>query len=236
MAGRRPSSSSNGDTGECAVRTPGWPTELVDGAISVRPLRRRDAGAWSEIRARNVEWLTPWESTLPYTVGDGGAAGPAAYRAMVGALRRQARAGTALPFAVDYAQPVGPTERPSGGGRFVGQVTVSTIIRGSLQSASVGYWVDQRVAGRGIIPVAVALVVDHCFHEVGLHRIELNVRPENMRSRRVAEKLGFRDEGLRSKYLHIDRAWRDHVCYALTVEDVPRGVLRGYRASQTAQQ
>jgi ribosomal-protein-alanine N-acetyltransferase len=143
---------------------------------------------------------------------------------MVHALRRQARAGSALPFAVELDR------------RFVGQVTVSTIIRGSLQSASVGYWIDERFAGRGIIPVAVALVVDHCFHDVGLHRIELNVRPENTRSRRVAEKLGFRDEGVRSQYLHIDRAWRDHVCYAMTVEDVPRGVLRAYLASQTAQQ
>jgi len=69
-----------------------------------------------------------------------------------------------------------------------------------------------------------------------LHRVELNIRPENTRSRRVAEKLGFRDEGLRLRYLHIDRGWRDHLCYALTVEEVPRGVLRGYRASQAAQQ
>jgi ribosomal-protein-alanine N-acetyltransferase len=176
------------------------------------------------LRARNIQWLAPWESTLPYTVGDGGAAGPAAYRLMVRTLRRQAKRGTALPFAVDYDD------------RFVGQVTVSTIIRGSLQSASIGYWVDQTLAGRGIIPTAVALVVDHCFAEVGLHRVELNVRPENARSRRVAEKLGFHDEGLRSRYLHIDRAWRDHVCYALTVEDVPWGVLRAYRESQTAQQ
>jgi ribosomal-protein-alanine N-acetyltransferase len=204
--------------------TPGWPAELTDGGVRVRPLRRGDARVWAEVRSSNVEWLAPWESTLPYTLGDSGAAGPAAYRAMVSALRRQAKAGSALPFAVDLE------------GQFVGQVTVSTIIRGSLQSASVGYWVDQRFAGRGIIPVAVALVVDHCFHEVGLHRIELNVRPENTRSRRVAEKLGFRDEGVRTKYLHIDRSWRDHVCYALTVEDVPRGVLRAYLASQTAQQ
>jgi ribosomal-protein-alanine N-acetyltransferase len=206
------------------VSSPGWPADLSDGSVRVRPLRRRDARAWSEVRTRNMEWLAPWESTLPYTLGDGGAIGPAAYRAMVSQLRRQARHGMALPFAVEYA------------GRFVGQVTVSTIIRGSLQSASIGYWVDQRVAGQGIIPTAVALVVDHCFRDVGLHRVELNVRPENQRSRRVAEKLGFRDEGLRSKYLHIDRGWRDHVCYALTVDDVPGGVLRGYRAAQKAQQ
>ena len=217
------------------MRTPGWPAELAHGRVRVRPVRGRDARAWADLRARNIQWLAPWESTLPYTVGDGGAAGPAAYRLMVRTLRRQARAGTALPFAVDYCDTVGPSGRPSGG-RFAGQVTVSTIIRGSLQSASIGYWVDQTLAGRGIIPTAVALVVDHCFADVGLHRVELNVRPENARSRRVAEKLGFRDEGLRSRYLHIDRAWRDHVCYALTVEDVPWGVLRAYRESQTAQQ
>jgi ribosomal-protein-alanine N-acetyltransferase len=196
------------------------PAELTDGAITVRPLRRRDAQAWSEVRGRNMTWLSPWESTLPYTLGDAGAIGTAAYRSMVRTLRRQARAGLALPFAVDHDR------------RFVGQVTVSTIIRGSLQSASIGYWIDQAWAGRGIIPTAVALVVDHCFVEVGLHRVELNIRPENTRSRRVAEKLGFRDEGLRTRYLHIDRGWRDHVCYALTIEDVPRGVLRRYRESQ----
>jgi ribosomal-protein-alanine N-acetyltransferase len=129
-----------------------------------------------------------------------------------------------LPFALEHD------------GRFVGQVTVSAIVRASLQSASVGYWLDQAVAGRGVTPTAVALVVDHCFGPVGLHRIELNVRPENVRSRRVAEKLGFREEGMRLRYLHIDRAWRDHVCYALTIEDVPGGVLRRYRRQVTQRQ
>jgi ribosomal-protein-alanine N-acetyltransferase len=188
-------------------------------------MRRRDGRAWCEVRRRNLDWLTPWESTLPHVpLSAPGPASLTTYYGMVRTFRRQARQGVTLPFALDYD------------GRFVGQVTVSSIIRGSLQSGSVGYWLDQAVAGRGVAPTAVALVVDHCFGPVGLHRIELNARPENVRSRRVAEKLGFREEGVRLRYLHIDRAWRDHFCYALTVEDVPGGVLRRYRQHVAGQQ
>ena len=71
----------------------------------------------------------------------------------------------------------------------------------------------------------MALVVDHCFGRLGLHRIEVNIRPENAASLRVVEKLGFRDEGLRPRYLHIDGAWRDHLSFALTTEEVPDGLL-----------
>jgi ribosomal-protein-alanine N-acetyltransferase len=196
----------------------GWPADLVDGPVRLRPLRRTDARAWCEVRNRNVDWLMPWESTLPHAPNAAiGRANLPTYRGMLRTLRRQARSGSTLPFALVYD------------GQLAGQVTVSAIMRGSLHSASVGYWLDQQIAGRGVGPVAVAMVIDHCFGPVGLHRIELNVRPENVRSRRVAEKLGFREEGIRLRYLHIDRAWRDHICYALTVEDVPGGVLRRYR-------
>jgi ribosomal-protein-alanine N-acetyltransferase len=188
-------------------------------------MRRSDSRAWCEVRNRNVEWLLPWESTLPHAPLAGlGPATLATYRGMLRSFRRQARAGVTLPFTLEYD------------GRFAGQVTISAIIRGSLHSGSVGYWLDQALAGRGVTPTAVALAVDHCFGPVGLHRIELNVRPENVRSIRVAEKLGFRKEGMRLRYLHIDRAWRDHLCYALTVEDVPGGVLRRYRRQVAEQQ
>ena len=70
--------------------------------------------------------------------------------------------------------------------------------------AHIGYWVDREVAGRGIIPTAVALACDHCWFGLGLHRVEINIRPENVASCRVVEKLGFRVEGLRPRYLHID--------------------------------
>ena len=76
--------------------------------------------------------------------------------------------------------------------------------------ASVGYWLDQDYAGRGVMPRAVAMVIDHCFFTAGLHRIEIAIRPENSNSLRVVEKLEIREIGYAPKYLHIDGAWRDH--------------------------
>ena len=80
-------------------------------------------------------------------------------------------------------------------GRFAGQVTVNNIVRGSAQFASIGYWLDRSFAGRGVMPLAVALVIDHCFTTAGLHRIEIAIRPENSNSLRVVEKLGLAEYG-----------------------------------------
>jgi [ribosomal protein S5]-alanine N-acetyltransferase len=144
------------------------------------------------------------------------------FRGMVVRLRREARAGTCLPFVVTYED------------QLVGQLTVGGIAWGSFRSAHVGYWIDSAVAGRGIMPTALALAVDHCFRTVGLHRIEINIRPENSASLRVVEKLGFRDEGLRRSFLHIDGAWRDHRSFALTADELPAGGLVGrWRAIQS---
>ena len=90
----------------------------------------------------------------------------------------------------------------------------------AFSSAYAGYWVDYRVAGRGVIPTALALAVDHAFGPGGLHRIEVNIRPENKPSRRVVEKLGFREEAYHQRYMHIDGSWRDHLGYALTSEEI----------------
>lgn len=193
--------------------TQGWPARLQEGSIGLRPLRLRDAAAWREVRTRNARWLRPWEATVPLSDRDV----PHTYGAMVRRLRVEAREGRALPFAVTYD------------GAFVGQVTVGGIARGSLMSGYIGYWVDERYAGRGVIPTAVAMATDHCFGAVGLHRIEINIRPENAASLRVVEKLGFRREGLRLRYLHIDGDWRDHVTFALCAEEVPEGLLTRWR-------
>ena len=195
--------------------THGWPARLREGRIELRPLRLRDASAWREVRTRNAPWLRPWEATLPLSEHDA----PTTYASMVRRLRAEAREGRGLPFALFVD------------GSFGGQVTVGGISRGSLLSAYIGYWIDQRVAGRGIMPTAVALVTDHCFREVGLHRVEINIRPENTASLRVVEKLGFRREGLRERYLHIDGDWRDHLTFVLCAEEVPEGALARWLAS-----
>ncbi len=192
--------------------TPGWPAHLQYGAVALRPLRTRDANDWRIARLTDRDWLEPWEATAPGAVtrDDPGRG----YVDAIRGLRREARLGLAYPFALELA------------GEFVGQVTVGAITRGSVNSAYVGYWIARRQAGRGITPTALALVIDHCFGPADLHRIEANIRPENAASRRVVEKLGFRLEGTRRRYIHIAGAWRDHLSYALTVEDVPDGLLR----------
>lgn len=195
--------------------SPGWPARLRHGDIELRPLRLRDAAAWREVRTRNARWLRPWEATMPLAEHDA----PTTYAAMVRRLRSEAREGRSLPFALIV------------GGVFAGQVTVGGIARGSLLGAYIGYWLDERFAGRGIMPTAVAMATDHCFGEVGLHRIEINVRPENAASLRVVDKLGFRPEGMRERYLHIDGDWRDHLTFALRTEEVPEGLLRRWLAS-----
>jgi ribosomal-protein-alanine N-acetyltransferase len=90
------------------------------------------------------------------------------------------------------------------------------------------------MAGRGFVPTAVALIGDHCVSEMQLHRIEINIRPENVASLAVVRKLGFRDEGLRPRYLHIDGDWRDHQSFALTVEDLGDSTLME-RLAQSSQ-
>ncbi len=162
------------------------------------------------MRSRNAAWLAPWEATPP---GEGGRV--LTFAQMVRSLRRQARQGQMLPFVVTYDD------------RLVGQVTVGGITFGSLASAHIGYWVDQQVAGRGVMPTAVALAADHCFGTVGLHRLEVNIRPENAASLRVVQKLGFREEGTRVGFLHIAGGWRDHRSFALTAEELPEGGLLG---------
>jgi ribosomal-protein-alanine N-acetyltransferase len=200
--------------------TPHWPATLRDGEVELRPLRMRDAAAWSEVRLANEAWLMPWEPSGPGTWAERYAV--TSFAPLLRQLRRQTRDGSTMPFAVTY------------GGRFVGQVTAGNIWRGSLNSCFLGYWIDGRHAGLGITPTAVALLADHCFGAGRLHRVEANIRPENVASRRVVEKLGFREEGVRERYLLIDGAYRDHICYALTVEEVPGGLLRRWRETRHA--
>jgi ribosomal-protein-alanine N-acetyltransferase len=189
--------------------TPGWPAVLRHGEVTVRPIAQSDARAWKAARQANADWLRPWDATAP----PGGADRPTTFRSLIRRLDRAARAGTTMPFAVEVD------------GTFAGQVTVNNIVRGSAQFASIGYWLDRRFAGRGVMPLAVAMVIDHCFTTAGLHRIEIAIRPENSNSLRVVEKLGLREYGYAPRFLHIDGDWRDHRLYAITVEEAPHGVV-----------
>lgn len=173
---------------------------LTDGEITLRPLRRRDRKAWQEVRDRNRTWLAKWEAGAP---PESSREQIPSFGAMIRFFDDQARSGIAAPLIIWYD------------GVLVGQVTLGGITYGALRSGYIGYWIDERYAGRGIVPRAVDLVVGYAFKRLKLHRIEINFRPENEPSRRVAEKCGFTYEGERKSFLFIDHGWRDHLCYVL---------------------
>lgn len=177
------------------------------GPVGLRLIRTRDARVLQQELLGNRAWLQPWEATIP------GGATSFDMRLGIRRLLQQYRDGGGYPFVMEYE------------GELAGQLNVWGVARGSLCSATIGYWVGERFAGKGITPTAVALATDACFTEYGLHRMEICIRPENKASLRVVQKLGFRYEGLRRRYIHIDGDWRDHYAFALTREDVPDGVL-----------
>jgi len=187
---------------------------LTEGPVALRPIRLRDARPLERELLSNRGWLRQWEATNPH--------GPMNFdtRASIRSLLANARSGHGLPFIMEYE------------GQLAGQLNVSSISYGSLSSATIGYWVAERFAGRSLTPSTVALATDYCFFQLGLHRMEICIRPENAPSLRVVEKLGFRYEGLRRRYIHINGDWRDHYCFALVVEEVRQGVFTRWRDGQ----
>ena len=185
-----------------------WPVRL-EGAtpqgtpVILRPLGLRDGPIFQAVRRANLAWLEPWDATSPEPD-----APTRSFADLVTQYDADAAAGRALPFAIEVE------------GRLVGQMTLGSIVLGSFRSCFAGYWVSRSVAGRMVAPTALALAADHAVGALGLHRIEVNIRPENTASLAVVRKLGFRAEGLRPHYLHISGAWRDHLSFALTTEDL----------------
>ena len=90
-------------------------------------------------------------------------------------------------------------------------------------------------AGKSITPISVALTSDYLFNVIGLHRVEIAIRPENAASLRIVEKLGFRYEGLKERYIHINGDWRDHFIFALTYEEVREGLLNRFVQNRVPQ-
>jgi ribosomal-protein-alanine N-acetyltransferase len=204
---------------------PGWPATLgplpiVSGVVAGRPLRRRDFADWQRARLRDEALIKRWDATSELTWEQRHSR--AMWHSHRSLLRVGARRGEVVPFAITVD------------GAFAGQVTLGGIQRGALRSGWVGYWVESRLQGKGVATAAVALIVAHAFGPVGLHRVEATISPHNLASRAVVDHLGFRQEGELLRYLDIDGAWRDHLLYGLTVEELPGGLgqlLERWRAS-----
>ncbi|MFN8051063.1 MAG: GNAT family protein [Acidimicrobiales bacterium] len=179
---------------------------LIGRRVVLRPLAPGDFDQWREVRTRCEGWLTKWEPQripgTPDTIED-----RHAFAARCGARTREIQMGSGYGFGMFVD------------GYFAGEINVNSVHRGPFQSAYIGYWIDERHAGQGYTPEALVLVLRFAFEQMMLHRLQVSVIPRNQSSRRVAEKLGLRNEGIAERYLEINGVWEDHVRYAITAEE-----------------
>ena len=151
---------------------------------------------------RNATHLAPWDPPIPE-----GFRTQAFQRERLAKAEGEAAAGTALRWWFYLS------DQPQS---LAGSIGLTAIARGPFQNAMLGYSLDGQLQGQGLMREALAAVIQHAFSAVlNLHRIQANVRPENVRSLRLLEHLGFEFEGLARDYLFIDGAWRDHQMLAL---------------------
>ena len=115
---------------------------------------------------------------------------------------------------------------------LVGVFNLSEIVRGAFQSAYLGYYGFRAHAGRGLMKEALGLALDAAYGALGLHRVEVNVQPTNVRSIGLVEAVGFTEEGFSRRYLRIAGRWRDHRRFAMLSEDWQ--ALRRRRAPRVA--
>ncbi len=199
-----------------------WPVALSshDGrrpTLVLRALRQHDRAEWDRVRGDNAHYVGQWEPTAPDGVGR-----RITFRQYVRSLDKEARAGRIVPFALEVD------------GRLAGQMHLFGIVQGSLLSGAAGYWVAERWAGQGVATRSLAMLCDYAFETLRMHRVEVNIRPENVASLRVVEHLRFRDEGVRERYLHINGGWRDHRTFALTADELGgRRVLDRWTAARS---
>jgi ribosomal-protein-alanine N-acetyltransferase len=181
------------------------PISLHGRRVVLRTMTEQDYEAWYEVRTRCREWLLKWEPRSAHATHLADDQRSFASRCAIRERERQMGTGFGFGIFLD--------------GRFLGEITLSSIQRGPLQSAFVGYWIDEAVAGQGLMPEAVVTLLQYSFESLRLHRIEVNIIPRNAASRRVVEKLSIRFEGIAERYLEIDGAWEDHARYAITAEE-----------------
>jgi ribosomal-protein-alanine N-acetyltransferase len=103
--------------------------------------------------------------------------------------------------------------------RLMGAITLDNIRRGPSQSAQVGYWIGPEFVRQGLMREALTAVVHHAFTVMDLSRIEAACLPENVASRALLKRAGFREEGVAEGYLQIGGRWREHVLYAILRAD-----------------
>lgn len=174
-------------------------TRIETERMTLRPLVHSDYAQWSQLRAQSREFLSPWE---PNWASDH--LQRKNFTNRVYWSHRSIAQGNAFPVVLirrdDQA--------------LLGAITLDSIRRGPAQAATTGYWIGAPFARAGYMREALAAVVHYAFTSLDLSRLEAGCLPENIASRGVLEKTGFKYEGVAQSYLQIAGRWRNHVLYA----------------------
>ncbi|MCR8550088.1 GNAT family N-acetyltransferase [Salipiger sp. P9] len=177
--------------------------------LVLRAPQHNDFNAWVALRLESRAYLTPWEPSW--------AADHLTRRAFTNRVywaNRSISGGTAIPLFIFRREDE----------QLVGAITLDNIRRGPAQSGVLGYWTGQPYARQGFMRETIAALVHHAFERLDLSRIEAACLPENVASRGLLERSGFKYEGVAQSYLQINGRWRTHVLYA---------ALRGDRRGKT---
>jgi ribosomal-protein-alanine N-acetyltransferase len=177
-------------------------TRLTTTRLTIELMAEPHSMALTEFFRRNEAHLRPWDPPRPRGISEAAFWESEAARA----VEDYHDSGIARWVLFQREDP----------GRIAGRVNYTQLVRGPFQSCMLGYAIDRDLEGRGLMHEALQATLRHVFEELRLHRVQANYLPDNLRSARLLQRLGFRIEGLARDYLYVNGAWRDHVLSALT--------------------
>lgn len=177
---------------------------LVGNRVSLRPPRQGDWHEWAMLRSHNSSFLKPWEPTW-----DAECLTEEYYENRFRRQLREWRDDRTYPFLIVKNDTDG----------IIGAINLNNICRGATQHAALGYWIDENHQHHGYMTEAGRLLMMYAFTTLKLHRLQAACLPENVKSRSMIGRLGFKEEGFAARYIQIDGLWRDHVLYGLPIEE-----------------
>lgn len=188
-------------------------TELAD--LVIRPAFGGDHIRIERVRRANREWLGKWEATLP----EGAKEALPTWEQYPRLMDKKTTKGEALVMVVEVE------------GEVAGVVTLGAIEWGAIRGGILGYWIAEKWAGKGITSLAVAATIDLLLGPLQLHRVDVNVKPDNVPSLGLCRKLRMREEGYKVRYMNINGQWADHVAFAVDREMITnQGLVQQLRA------
>ena len=178
--------------------------KLTGERVFLRPPKRRDALKWQKLRMSSKSFLVPWEPS--WNASSCTRRAYLRYFKNSNYLANMDRAYSFLIFKTDDKT-------------LLGGINIGNVRRGVSQSASLGYWIGEKHSRNGYMKEALKLLIPSLFVDLRLNRIEAATLEENIASKNLLKKIGFKKEGVLRKYLKINGTWRDHILYGLLEND-----------------